>query len=117
MPTETALFRKSAIPVSNIGDLSIPAKTFRARFLGLTLILTAACAANCCFMFRYPSTALTPQILVLLAHPMAKMWSNVLARSGSMEFQDKYYGIKNRLWHENSPGGGMIDPSHDTGGG
>ena len=63
--------------------------TFRVWFLGFILILTTTYAvifrylrctdhpfhraANCYFAFRYPSTTFTPQIILLLAHPMGKI--------------------------------------------
>lgn len=68
--------------------------TFRVWFLGFILVLIATYAtafiypcylnhpfhrtANCYLMFRYPSTAFTPQILVLLAHPMGKICAMIL---------------------------------------
>jgi len=91
---EDSPFPEVRASVSNIDDPSIPANTFRVWFLGFILLLAATyvaafrhlcCinhpshrAANCYFMFRYPSASFTPQILVLLAHPMGKVCAMVL---------------------------------------
>ncbi len=58
--------------VSNIDDPEMPVLTFRTWTLGLTMTVIVS-AANCFFMFRYPSPYITPIIVQILIYPIGKL--------------------------------------------
>lgn len=57
--------------VSNIDDPDMPVLTLRMWIIGLTLSLGGA-GGNTYFNFRYPAPAITPLVLLLVAHPLGK---------------------------------------------
>ncbi|CEH15016.1 Sexual differentiation process protein ISP4 [Ceraceosorus bombacis] len=63
--------------VSNIDDPDMPAFTFR-MFLIAMILVTIASAANILFNLRYPSPAITPIIIQLVAYPIGKCMAYVL---------------------------------------
>ncbi|KAG9036498.1 hypothetical protein FRB95_008796 [Tulasnella sp. JGI-2019a] len=77
LDTEDSPYPEVRASVSNVDDPEMPVMTFRMWFLGITLC-TIGSALNMFFNFRYPTPYVAPLILLLLAHPLGKLFAFIL---------------------------------------
>ncbi|KAH9942142.1 OPT oligopeptide transporter [Epithele typhae] len=63
--------------VSNVDDTEMPALTIRMWVIGLFLTLASGCA-NLFFNFRQPAPSIVSNVLILLAHPLGKLFALTL---------------------------------------
>ncbi|EPS99084.1 OPT oligopeptide transporter [Fomitopsis schrenkii] len=71
---EDSPFPEVRASVSNIDDPEMPVLTLRLWILGLGLIFVAS-AANIFFYMRQPAPSITSTLLVILAHPLGKLFA------------------------------------------